>query len=231
MTAWGTSDKSAENARTNRCAAAPSTIAYAVRATYAADPMKTCLLSVAALVIAAIVTIAISVRPASAACNATPRSGCKVPFVPHQSTLTFRQTIGHDPDDILTWRWLAGSQTTVDDFGDPPTTDYALCIYDQSPRTQPVIADSADDPRGWAAVRGEFVYLVRGSHPLRTVRLHAGVDGKANVRVHGNVDTGASLLPFVPPVTVQLQASNAQCWETDFAAPARNDALGFRAKD
>lgn len=94
-----------------------------------------------------------------------------------------------------------------------------------------MVADVADDPNGWAAVRGGFVYLVRGSHPLRTLRLHAGVDGKANVGAHGNVDTVAPLLPFVPPVIVQVQASNGQCWETDFAAPARSNTRSFKAKD
>jgi hypothetical protein len=189
--------------------------------------MKACV-AVASLVIA---SVALSVQSASAACSAAPREGCKVPFAPHQSTFTFFQTSGNDPDDIFTWRWNAGSQTTVDDFGAPPTTDYALCVYDQSPRVQPVIADDADDPNGWAAVRGGFVYLVRGSHPLRTARLHAGVDGKAQASAHGNVDTVAPLLPFVPPVTVQFQASNGQCWETDFAAPARDNSRAFIARD
>ena len=72
--------------------------------------MKTSLLVVAAI---AIVSMAAFARPASAACSPTPRSGCKLPFVPHKSTLTFFQTGGHDPDDIFTWRWVAGSQTSV----------------------------------------------------------------------------------------------------------------------
>jgi hypothetical protein len=190
--------------------------------------MKACTLAVAALVM---VSMVLSVRLASAACSATPRAGCKLPFVPHQSSLTFFQTRGGDPDDIFTWQWLAGSETTPDDFGVPPATDYAFCLYDQSPRAQPVIADNADDPNGWRAVGSGFVYLVRSSQPLRTIRLHAGVAGKANVRAHGNADTVAQWLPFVPPVTVQFQASNGQCWETDFTATVRNNARAFIAKD
>jgi hypothetical protein len=190
--------------------------------------MNARMLAVGVLVI---VSMAFSVRQVSAGCSVTPREGCKVPFVPHQSTLSFFQTSGNDPDDIFTWRWLAGSQTAIDDFGNPPTTEYAFCLYDQSPRTQPVIADNADDPNGWRSARGGFAYIVRGSHPLRTVRLHAGVDGKANVGAHGNADTEGPLLPFVAPVIVQLQASNGQCWETDFTLPSRSNDRAFIARD
>jgi hypothetical protein len=191
-------------------------------------PMKTSLLVVAALML---VTMAVAARPASAACDPTPRAGCKLPAVPHKSSLTFFQTGGHDPDDVFTWRWKAGSQTSVADFGNPPATDYTFCIYDSSPRPQPVVADSADNPSDWKTKRNGFSYLVRGEHPLRTARLHAGPDGKANVSAHGNADTTATLLPFVAPVIVQLQASNGQCWETDFAAPSRSNEVAFIAKD
>ncbi len=190
--------------------------------------MKTSLLVVAAL---AIVAIAVCARPAGATCSPAPRAGCKLPSVPHKSSLTVFQTGGHDPDDIFTWRWKAGSETSIADFGDPPATDYTFCIYDQSPRPQPVIADSADIPSAWKTLHGGFSYLVRGEHPLRTARLHAGPDGKANVSAHGNSDTTAQFLPFVAPVIVQFQASNGECWETDFAAPARSNEVAFMAKD
>jgi hypothetical protein len=190
--------------------------------------MKVPPLVVAAL---AIVTMAAFGRPARAACSPTPRSGCKLPFVPHKSSLTFFQTGGHDPDDVFTWRWVAGSQTSIADFGNPPATDYTFCLYDGSPRPQPVIADSADNPSGWKASRGGFSYLVRGEHPLRTARLHAGPDGKSNVSAHGNADTTVQFLPFVAPVIVQFQASNGECWETDFAAPSRSNGVAFTAKD
>jgi hypothetical protein len=61
--------------------------------------------------------------------------------------------------------------TSVADFGAPSTTDRTFCIYDQSPRPQPVIADSADNPGDWTAMRDGFAYIVRDEHPLRTARL------------------------------------------------------------
>jgi hypothetical protein len=101
--------------------------------------------------------MAVAARPASAACDPTPRAGCKLPAVPHKSSLTFFQTGGHDPDDIFTWRWKAGSQTSIADFGNPPATDYSFCIYDSSPRTQPVVADDADTPSDWKALRTDLL--------------------------------------------------------------------------
>jgi len=62
--------------------------------------MKTSPLVVAAL---ALVTLAVAAHPANAACDPTPRAGCKLPAVPHKSSLSFFQTGGHDPDDIYTW--------------------------------------------------------------------------------------------------------------------------------
>jgi hypothetical protein len=61
--------------------------------------------------------------------------------------------------------------------------------------------------------------------------LRAGIDGKAAIFAHGNADTVQTVLPFTTPVLVQLQASNGQCWETDFPTAARNDAHEFRAAD
>jgi hypothetical protein len=183
------------------------------------------------IAVLALVSMTLAAGLAHAACSDTPLAGCKQPFVAGQSTLTFFQTTGNDPDDIFTWRWLSGSATTLADFGAPPATEYAFCIYDQSRRPQPVIADLADDPTGWNATRGGFAYLLRGSHPLRTARLHAGVDGKAFIRVHGNADTVGPLLPFVAPVVAQLQASNGQCWETDFPTAIRSSAAAFGARD
>jgi len=187
--------------------------------------MKTGLLVVAALVTSLVHSF---VGHAEAGCASAPLAGCKLPFAAHQSTLRFAETVS-DPDTIFSWLWRPGSRTTVAEFGDPLAgTDYVLCIYDHSARAQPVVADAAEPP-GWKAIRNGFFYIVRGPHPLRRLVLRAGDDGKASIFAHGNSETVQSVLPFAIPVQVQLQASNGQCWATDFPTPTRNDAHEFRA--
>ncbi len=190
-------------------------------------------LSAAAAVVIACIGIASmgAVRSAHAACSATPRAGCALPFEAHKSSLTFHQTIGNDPDDIYKWRWFHGSATDIASFGNPPATAYDLCIYDASPRPQPVVATAPDDPAGWSPIRNGLQYLERGENPFRLARLHAGPDGKANIQVHGNSDTVTQFLPFVAPVTVQLQTDAGPCWETDFTTPSRTNSTAFNARD
>src|SRR5262245_40763789 len=102
------------------------------------------------------------------ACTATPQAGCRLPFVPHKSSLSFKQTGHTDPDDIYTWRWRPGSATDLADFGDPlTTTDYALCFYDQSARPQPFIANVAPAATGWRALAKGYKRYYPGTRPLR----------------------------------------------------------------
>jgi hypothetical protein len=188
---------------------------------------------------AAMLTIAVvavcatgpGVATARAGCTASPRGDCTLPFTPHKSSFSFFQTGGHDPDDVYEWKWKHGSATTLASFGNPPATGYALCVYDASQRTQPVVADTPDDSSAWSAIRNGWGYLVRGENAFRVVRLHAGPDGKANAIVHGNSDTVTQLLPFEAPVVVQLQTDDAGCWETDFTAAERSNPTTFKARD
>jgi hypothetical protein len=165
-------------------------------------------------------------------CSAVPQAGCRQPFVPHKSVLAFKQTGATDPDDIYSWRWQSGSATDVADFGDPlGTTDYVLCIYDQSARPQPVVENLALAATGWESVRGGFVRDYRPSRSIRRVSLRAGRDGKAKILVHGDSDTVRDILPFVAPVVVQMQTNGVGCWETSLTTPSRNDASRFQSKD
>ena len=184
-----------------------------------------------AIVAAGLVSMGSGLASAHAGCTPAPRNDCTLPFTSHKSSLTYFQTGGHDPDDIYKWRWFHGSSTTMASFGTPPATAYDFCIYDASPRTQPVVATAPDDPTGWSAIRTGFGYLERGEHAFRVARLHAGADDKANIQVHGNSDTVTQVLPFVAPVTVQLQAEGAGCWETDLSTASRSNATTFTARD
>jgi hypothetical protein len=180
----------------------------------------------------ALVTLAASSVRADLACAPAPAAGCRAPFTPHKSSLAFKQTGHTDPDDIYTWRWQAGSATTLADFGDPlATTDYVLCIYDQSERPQPVVGNLAPAATGWKALATGYKRYYRPTRSLRQLVLHAGADGKAKILAHGDSDTIATLLPFVPPVVVQLQSGTGACWETNLATPKRDDERRFDGKD
>jgi len=37
-------------------------------------------------------------------------------------------------------------------------------------------------------------------------------------------------LPLTPPVRVQMQASNGECWEATYSAPLKNDPSLFQAR-
>jgi hypothetical protein len=169
---------------------------------------------------------------AYAGCATAPRAGCKQSVVPGKSSLTFTQTGRTDPDDVYTWKWLFGARTDVADFGSPmSTTGYALCIYDASVRSQPVVANTASAAIGWKSVTGGYTRNYRPNRPLRRLVLKAGADGKARIVAHGDSDTVRQILPFVAPVVVQMQSDEGDCWETTFAAPKRNDDGLFKGVD
>lgn len=182
---------------------------------------------------AAVALLALVVPSAiHAACTTAPREGCRQPVVPHKSPFAFKQTGRTDPDDIYTWIWQAGEGTSVEDFGSPlTTTDYVLCLYDQSDRAQPVVANEALAATGWKAQKAGYSRVYNPSRPLRRLVLHAGGDGKARILAHGDSDTVRQILPFVPPVVVQLQANTGACWETVITDPTKNDAGRFAGKD
>jgi hypothetical protein len=189
---------------------------------------------VAALVAGIALFVALTATMAGAACTPTPAAGCKLPFKAGKSSLKFTQTGATDPDDIYTWRWNFGSHTDLFlDLGSPTTsTGYALCIYDASGRSQPVVGNAVPGGANWKPVK--FGYLLDfppSSQPLRRLLLKAGPDGKAHILAHGDSDTVAQILPFVAPVVVQLQNDDGICWETTLTTPTRDDDGSFRSKD
>jgi hypothetical protein len=106
----------------------------------------------AAAVAAAVLLAVTAGAPAGAACGPTPAAGCKQPFTAGRSSLKFVQTGRTDPDDVYTWKWNFGAQTEIADFGFPTaSTGYALCIYDASPRPQPMVGNVAGAGPGWSS--------------------------------------------------------------------------------
>ena len=146
-----------------------------------------------------------------------------------------------DAKDLFSWKWRSSGPTAKADFGSPTaTTDYAVCVYDQS-GPGPTLRMAATAPAGgvcagrpcWRETSSGFRYADRELTPdgLATIRLKAGSDGSGRITLAAR---GTALplpsLPFTPPVTVQLQRRDgAACWSATFSAPATSSAEQFKA--
>ncbi len=169
-------------------------------------------------------------------CPAAPQSGCRAPAVPGRASLRLKHGV-NDGRDTLVWKWLGGSLTTKQEFGDPTTSDdYVLCIYDA---TGLVISDLA--PAGgicagrpcWTAKTTGYQYRDDDLTPdgLNLVLLKAGVDpGKARMIVKGKGGRLGlpALATLASPVRVQLLGTSA-CWEAVYSAPfLKQNAKNFK---
>ena len=169
-----------------------------------------------------------------AGCESGPLTGCRMPG---GGTLRIRATRG------LVWRWTRGADTPPGALGDPTsTTNYALCVYDESGPTPalalralvPAAGDcSAGPPMCWSPSTGGFRYRDPHRTPegLFDMTLKSGLGGAARITVRG---TGANLvLPTLPlgvPLRVQLESSTGECWEGIYSTPRANDATRFVAR-
>ena len=168
---------------------------------------------------------------ANAGCTPAPLAGCRLTTGHHETWMTYFETGKTDPDDVYTWAWHGGDQTTLADFQSPATATYAFCIYDSSARPQPVVGTvPTQDASSWKTFDNGFQYRVFGDQTLRKLILRAKHGGRGKLLAHGDSTTTVHVLPFVAPVTVQLQESNGTCWESDFTTPLRNDANVFRVE-
>jgi hypothetical protein len=170
-------------------------------------------------------------------CTPVPQVHCQ-PALSGKSSLLVEDRAG-DAKDVLGWKWRSTVPMAKTDFGSPTTTtDYALCVYDQS-GAGPTLRLAATAPAGgvcggrscWSEASSGFRYVDRELTPdgLATIRLQAGEAGAGRVKVRGR---GTTLpLPLIPPATVQLQRlDQVACWAATFSAPATNTPEKFKAK-
>jgi len=179
-------------------------------------------------------------------CAATPRAGCRTPAVAQKSSLSVQRGL----NSRLNWKWNRGAATTAE-FGNPlTTTNYELCVYDQSGGVSS-LAMSARAPAGgtcannrscWKTLSSGFKYtdaLLTPNGVLK-VLLKAGTGDKAKLRVLGKgpflvtpAPANGKVLQQDTRVIVQLvnDAVPPVCWETRHSAPAtRNTFDMFKDK-
>jgi hypothetical protein len=176
------------------------------------------------------------------ACSPAPLGTCR------QQTLergTFKFTERPNPNSSrLSWVWAKGEQTDHADFGDPfDDTAYVFCVYDASAAPQPV-ASLLVAPGGfcgsigcWRQLGGpvgpiQYAKNVSNADGVTQIRLIPGAQGAAKMSLTAR---GANLslpgTPLTPPVVVQAQATNDECWSAEYDANIRlNEDGRFSAK-
>jgi hypothetical protein len=184
--------------------------------------------------------------PADVVCPYLPRDDCRTGAA-LASKLVMKDK-SDDGRDVVSWSWTRGAATDLTDFGDPlASTGFALCVYDDTfdpfGSRAAHLLDSSIAPGGTCAGRPcwsdrgpkGFRYKDKEATPdgMKKLVLKPGVDGKARVVTKGSgVGIAQPALPLVPPVRVQLQASNGECWESIFEADdvRRSTPQAFVAK-
>lgn len=175
--------------------------------------------------------------PPPPTCATGPLATCRRPVRAGKALLSVKdETV--DLNDKLTWKWLAGAATSVDDFGDPlSTTSYQLCVYDGAgdtiARASAPAGGVCDGRPCWTSKGAKRSYRSRERGPNGRPRsslkltLAAGADGKAKIlaKARGS-HLGLDPLPWAQPVRVQLVNGEGECWEASYAAPATKNGVG-----
>jgi hypothetical protein len=176
-------------------------------------------------------------------CPSAPATGCTT-GEPGRSSITITDN-DDDSRDRFKWNLGQGGATDVSAFFSPQSTTlprYRLCIYDATgggtltAAEVPPMGTCAGRPCWKATGKKGFKYkdnagAVAG---ITDITLRAGDDGKSQIQVKGRgVGFETPAPPLQTPVTAQLtitDGESAQCWQTTFASPSRNEPGAFKSK-
>ncbi len=161
--------------------------------------------------------------------------GC-APASPGRATLSLKSVSNPKADSML-WSWRGGT-VLPGDLGDPTgTTDYLLCIYDNSGASQPRLALAAPHDglcRGipcWSGASPKFRYKDQLLSPdgLRDGSIDASSSSAEKFTGKGghlfaNV-TSPPPFPFTFPMTVQLVNSTGFCWDSTFSTGVQTTTI------
>lgn len=126
--------------------------------------------------------------------------------------------------------WSAKTSALLGDFGRPDLgTDWDVCVFDGAASL--VVATEAAGGLSWKRTSRGFTYASR-SGGVRSLKLGTRGVGDATLVVKGQGDAlllPAPATPAVLPLRVQLQGSNAACFEASYATVSRNDGTTLKA--
>ena len=182
-------------------------------------------------------------RTTAAACSPTPQPACRQPTQPGAASLTLADEVDDSRDNVV-WQWARGAATPFAALEDPRArTDLALCLYDAAGLRLRIDvpaagvcnskarvcwrrAGSSLNPKGYTYRDNYLTPDGAGSAKLR-----AGDTGRAKILVNAKRErVPMPSLPLTPPVVVQLQATNGECWGAVYSMPTRNDVGGVTAR-
>jgi outer membrane protein assembly factor BamB len=181
---------------------------------------------------------------ASGTCAVGPRPWC-VQETTKPARLFLRTSATHERDR-LSWKGKDPlGRTALEDFGDPRTAGapYDLCMFDQPAGTSRLFLHASIPAGGSCGAApcwrqsgaSKFIYHdgTLANAGLSKIIQRAGLSGGTSFILAGqgpNLGLPASIA-LVPPVRVQYQMENGQCWETQHSAAAvkENGPDTFRA--
>jgi hypothetical protein len=171
----------------------------------------------------------------ASACAPAPRE-CRTGASQHSSILLRDGAV-----DALKWKLVHGGRATADGIVDA-NGSLALCVYDASAASQPLLASTIPTTASCGAkpcwkslANGSRRYKNKAGAPdgIVDVKLQVSGLGELDVLVKGK-GPGLSMpaLGLATPVRVQLVATTAAgttCWESSFAGAQKNVAALFKA--
>src|SRR5262249_7943860 len=165
-------------------------------------------------------------------CGTMPTNVC-------QASATAKGQLRFGSNGKLSWKWRSSAAVALSDFGSPAmTTDYVLCMYDQTGKKLGAEAP-ADGMCGtkpcWSTSGSTgFRYKDKDGTPdgLTKISLKSGEAGKAKISVKGSgTNLHLPMLPLTLPVRVQLrQSGSSTCWEASYSTATENGPSTFKAK-
>lgn len=179
-------------------------------------------------------------------CTDAPLLGCRT-GAPRRSKIKVKDDAkkATNEKDQAQWDWKFGSATTADEIGNPvnEAPSYYWCVYDAEglafgARVRP--GGTCDGKPCWqrpSTDKVEYVNKPGNTYGVSQLKLAAGPDGKASIRVKAKSKVGNFVaphgMPLAGPVISQLliaEGTESWCFETTFSAISKNDTKQFSAK-
>lgn len=173
---------------------------------------------------------------------ALPETNCRAPVGPGKASLLLRDD-ADDTKDLVLWKWLNGTATPKEAFGNPlAADDYVFCLYagGETPsvrmRLEAPAGGTCDGAPCWTELRSGFKFKDRSLAPdgqLQILMKGSETPGSPKIKVKGK-GTGLRMsalpIPQGASVTAQLKSAGA-CWDATYGiSPIVSDAAQFKDK-
>lgn len=182
----------------------------------------------------------------SAGCTDLPLSGCRTGALRRSKLMLRNNTaVATNEKDQGQFDWKNGAATTTEEFGDPvnASPSYYWCVYDAAglvvgARVRP--GGTCDGNPCWSqpnATKLQYKNKYANTFGVSQLKLVAGPDGKASIRVKAKSKVANFVAPYGMPLTEPLvtqflvaNGSESLCFEASFPVAGKNDPKQYSAK-